>query len=84
MRMWSLARSAARDRAALRMGSIPRGRRKRRMMRRQAAYPVALDLQGAIESRAHILHRDSRGQIDDLLGVEVAPQFLEHLVGNID
>ena len=54
------------------------------MVRRQAAYPVAFDLQCAIESRAHILHRDRRGQIDDLPRVEMAPQFIEDLVGNID
>lgn len=65
-------------------GSIPRGRRQRRVMRRQSAEPVAFDLQRTIESRAHIFERDGRGQIDDLLGVEVAPQFLEDLVGNVD
>ena len=64
--------------------SISRSRGQRRVMRRQPAYPVALDLQRTIESRAHILHRHSRGQIDDLLGVEVALQFLENLVGNVD
>ena len=53
-------------------------------MRRQTAYPVAFDLECTIESRAHVLERDGRSQIDDLLGVEVALQLLEHLVGNVD
>jgi hypothetical protein len=42
------------------------------MVRWQPANPVAFDLKRTIESRAHILHRYGRGQIDDLLGVEVA------------
>ena len=54
------------------------------MMRRQPAYPVAFDLQRTIESRAHVFERDSRSQIDDLLGVEMALQLLENMVGNID
>lgn len=54
------------------------------MMRRQSAQPVAFDLERTVESRAHVLERDDRSQIDDLLGVEVAPQFLEHLIGNVD
>jgi hypothetical protein len=45
---------------------------------------VAFDLQRAIEARAHIFHRDQRGQIDDLLGVKVTLQFFEHVVGNVD
>ena len=53
-------------------------------MCRQPAETVALHLQGAIESRAHILERDSRSQIDDLLGVEMALEFLEYLVGNVN
>jgi hypothetical protein len=53
-------------------------------MRRQPAEAVALDLQSAIESRAHILERDGRSQIDDLLGIKMALEFLEHLVGNVD
>jgi hypothetical protein len=59
-------------------------RRQSRVMRRQPAETVALDLQGAIESRSHILERDSRSQIDDLLGVEMALEFLEYLVGNVN
>ena len=66
------------------MASTARSRGQRRVMRRQPAYPVAFDLQRAIESRAHILHRHSRSQIDDLLGVEMALQFLEDLIGNVD
>ena len=54
------------------------------MMRRQPAYSVTLDLQRPIESRAHILHRYGRGQIDDLLGVEMALELFENLVGNVD
>jgi hypothetical protein len=42
------------------------------MMRWQPANPVAFDLKRTIESRAHILHRYGRCEIDDLLGVEVA------------
>ena len=57
---------------------------QRRVMRGQSAKPVALDLQRTIESRAHILERDSRGQIDDLLSIEMALEFLEDLVGNVD
>src|SRR5271156_3720302 len=53
-------------------------------MYRQSAEAVALDLQRPIEARAHILERDGRSQIDDLFGVEMALEFLEHLVGNID
>ena len=53
-------------------------------MRRQPAEAVALDLQRSIESRPHVLQRDRRGQIDNLLGVEMALQFVEDLVGNID
>jgi hypothetical protein len=53
------------------------------MMRRQPAETVALDLQRTIESRAHILERDSRGQVDDLLRVKMALEFLEDLVGNV-
>ena len=53
-------------------------------MRRQPAETVALDLQRTIESRAHILERDSRGQVDDLLRIEMALEFLEDLVGNVD
>jgi hypothetical protein len=54
------------------------------MMRGQPAETVALDLQRTIESRAHILERDSRGQVNDLLGVEMPLHFLEDIIGNID
>jgi len=53
-------------------------------MRRQTAEAIALDLQRTIESRAHILERDSRGQVYDLLSIEIALEFLEDIVGNID
>ena len=53
------------------------------MMRRQSAKAIALDLQRTIESRAHILERDSRGQVDDLLRIEMALEVLEDLVGNV-
>jgi len=53
-------------------------------MRRQPAETIALDLKRAIESRPHILERDSCGQIDDLLGIEMPLEFLEDFVGNID
>jgi hypothetical protein len=54
------------------------------MVRWQPADPVAFDLQRTIESRAHILHRYGRGQIDDLLGVEVALELFENFIGNVD
>ena len=54
------------------------------MMCGQAAQAVAFDLQCAIESRPHVLERDGRSQIDDLLRVEVARQFLENVVRHID
>jgi hypothetical protein len=54
------------------------------MMRGQPAETVALDLQRTIESRAHILERDSRRQIHDLLGVEMAFEFVEDVVGNVN
>ena len=53
-------------------------------MRRQPAKAVALDLQRTIESRAHILERDSSSQIDDLLRIEMPLEFLEDIVGNVD
>ncbi len=77
-------RSVARAVTSRRDGLIARSRGQRRVMRRQSAYPVAFDLKGTIESRAHILHRHGRGQIDNLLSVEVALQFLEHVVWNVD
>ena len=52
-------------------------------MRRQSTEAVALDLQRTIESRAHILKRDSRGQVDDLLRIEMALEFLEDIIGNV-
>ena len=54
------------------------------MIHRQPAKAVALDLQRTIESRAHILERDSRRQIHDLLRIEMALEVLENIVGNID
>ena len=53
-------------------------------MRGQSAEAVALDLQRTIESRAHIFERDSRGQIDDLLRIEMPLEFLEDIVGNVN
>ena len=53
-------------------------------MRWQPAKAVALDLQGTIEARAHVLERDSCGQIDDLLGIEMALEFFEDVVGNVN
>ena len=50
----------------------------------EPAETIALDLKRAIESRPHILERDSRGQIDDLLCIEMPLEFVEDLVGNID
>ena len=52
-------------------------------MRRQPADAVAFDLQRTIESRAHILHCHGRGQIDDLLAIEVSLELFENLVGNV-
>src|SRR5260370_40759225 len=54
------------------------------MIRRQSAKAVAFDLQRTIESRAHVLERDSRGQIDDLLRIEMPLEFLEDIVGNVN
>ena len=54
------------------------------VMRRESTETVALDLQRTIESSAHILERDSRGQVDDLLRIEMALEFLEDIVGNVD
>ena len=54
------------------------------MIHRQPAKTVALDLQRTIESSAHILERNSRGQIHDLLRIEMALEVLENIVGNID
>ena len=54
------------------------------MMRGQPAETVALDLKRTIEPRAHVLQRDGRRQIDDLLGVEVALEFVEDFVGNVN
>jgi hypothetical protein len=59
-------------------------RRQGGVMSRQPTEAVALDLQGTIESSAHVLERDNRGQVDDLLGIEMALEFLEDLVGNVD
>jgi uncharacterized protein YjhX (UPF0386 family) len=53
------------------------------MMRRQSAEAIAFDLQRTIESSAHILERDSRSQVHDLLRAEMALEFLEDLVGNV-
>lgn len=53
-------------------------------MRGQPAKAVALDLQRTIEARAHVLERDSRGQIDDLLRIEIALEVLEDVVGNVN
>ena len=53
-------------------------------MRRQSTEAIALDLQRTIEASAHILQRDSRGQVDDLHRIEMALEFLEDLVGNVD
>ena len=53
-------------------------------MCRESTETVALDLQRTIESSAHILERDSRGQVDDLLRIKMALEVLEDFVGNID
>ena len=50
----------------------------------QPAKAVALDLQRTIESRAHVFERDSRGQIDDLLRIEMPLELLEDIVGNVN
>jgi hypothetical protein len=54
------------------------------MIHRQPAKTVALDLKRTIESRTHILERDGRGQVHDLLRIEMTLEFLENIVGNID
>jgi len=53
-------------------------------MCRQPAKAVAFDLQRTIEARAHVLERDCRGQIDDLLCIEMPFEFLEDVVGNVN
>ena len=55
-----------------------------RVMRRKSTETVALDLQRTIESRAHILERDRRSQIDNLLSVEMALEFVEDFVGHVN
>jgi hypothetical protein len=50
----------------------------------QSTEVIALDLERTIESRAHILERDSRGQVHDLLRFEMALEFIEDVVGNVD
>jgi hypothetical protein len=50
----------------------------------ESAKAVAFYLQGTIEARAHVLKRDSRGQIDDLLRIEMPLEFLEDIVGNVN
>ena len=54
------------------------------VMCRETAKAVAFDLQGTIKSRAHVLERDSRGQIDDLLCIEMALEVLEDVVWNVN
>ena len=54
------------------------------MIRRQSAKAVAFDLQGTIEARAHVLERDSCGQIDDLLRIEMPRELVEDIVGNVN
>jgi hypothetical protein len=54
------------------------------MMCGQSAKAVALDLQRTIEARAHVFERDSRGQIDDLLRIEMPLEFREDVVGNVN
>lgn len=54
------------------------------MMLGQPAETVALDLQRTIESRTHVLERDRRRQIDDLLRVEMALEFVEDIVGDVN
>jgi len=54
------------------------------VMCRETAKAVAFDLQGTIKSRAHVLERDSRGQIDNLLRIEMPLEFLEDIVGNVN
>ncbi|MGC2758983.1 MAG: hypothetical protein WA217_20760 [Candidatus Binatus sp.] len=58
-------------------------RRQGRVMRWQSTEAIAFDLQRTIESRAHILERDSRSQVHDLLRIEMALEFLENLIGNV-
>ena len=54
------------------------------MIRGQSAKVVALNLQRTIEARAHVLERDSRGQIHDLLCIEMPFEVLEDVVGNVN
>jgi hypothetical protein len=46
------------------------------MVRRERAQSVTRDFEGAIESRAEILERDCRRQLDDLFRIEEALDFL--------
>lgn len=55
-----------------------------RVMSGQPAETAALYLKRTTKARAHVFERDGRSQIDDLLGVEVALEFVEDLVGNVD
>lgn len=53
------------------------------MVRGQHAQPVGFHLERTIETRAHIFERDYRSQIDDLLGVEMAFEVLEDVIGHV-
>ena len=54
------------------------------MICRQPAEAVAFNLQRTIKSRAHVLERYRRCQIYDLLRVEMALEFVEDVVGDVD
>jgi len=54
------------------------------MMCWQSAKVIAFNLQRAIEARAHVLERDSRGQIDDLLRIEMPFELVEDVVGDVN
>src|SRR6516225_10422709 len=60
------------------LGAIPY-----RMIGRQRAEAVALDLQCAIEARSEILERDCLSQFDHLLIAELRADLGEHLIGNL-
>ena len=48
------------------------------------AQPIAGNLQRVVEASAKVLERNSGGQLYELLGIEVAAQLGEQLVGNFN
>src|SRR5260370_27657297 len=54
------------------------------MICRQSAKTIAFDQQRTVHPRAHVLERDGRAELYDLAIVEMALDFDEHRVRDID